>query len=114
MSPNPESKSRRKLLIKTVGLIGGLGIAGTAYPLVRSMSPSAKALAEGANVTVDISKLQPGQMIVTEWRKLPVWILRRTPEMLADLPFIQSQTERSGFRTHYATTGLCTQYPPLN
>ena len=91
MSSKPDSKSRRTLLTRTASLIGGLGIASTAYPLVHSMSPSAKALAEGVNVTVDISKLQPGQMIITEWRKLPVWILHRTPEMIADLPSFNSK-----------------------
>lgn len=85
MSSELGSKSRRNLLTKTASVIGGFGVAGTAYPLVQSMSPSEKAKAEGANVLVDISDLSPGEMKVIEWRRLPVWILHRTPEMLTDL-----------------------------
>ena len=40
----------------------------------------------GAPVTEDISRLEPGQRIVLQWRGQPVWIIRRTPEMLATLP----------------------------
>ena len=79
------SKSRRKLLTKAAGIVGGLGIATTAYPLVQSMSPSEKAKVAGANVYVDISDIPPGKMKTVEWRRLPVWILHRTPEMLEEL-----------------------------
>ena len=34
---------------------------------------------------MDISNLQPGEKVIVEWRGKPVWILRRTPEMLESL-----------------------------
>ncbi len=46
---------------------------------------SAKAEAAGAPVTVNISKIEPGQQITVEWRGKPVWIIRRTEEMLANI-----------------------------
>jgi ubiquinol-cytochrome c reductase iron-sulfur subunit len=49
------------------------------------MLPSARAKAAGAPVEVDISKIEPGQLLTVEWRGKPVWILRRTPEMLKSL-----------------------------
>jgi ubiquinol-cytochrome c reductase iron-sulfur subunit len=65
-----------------VGLVG-LGFAAT--PFVKSMMPSARARAAGAPVEVDISKIEPGQLLTVEWRGKPVWLLNRTPEMLESL-----------------------------
>jgi ubiquinol-cytochrome c reductase iron-sulfur subunit len=67
-------------------VVGGIGVAYTAVPFIKSMQPSARAKAAGAPVEVDIGKLEPGQRLIVEWRGKPVWIVRRTPEMLAVLP----------------------------
>ncbi len=75
---------RRLLLIITTGL-GVVGAAFAATPFVKSMMPSARAKAAGAPVEVDISRIEPGQLLTVEWRGQPVWILRRTPEMLNSL-----------------------------
>jgi ubiquinol-cytochrome c reductase iron-sulfur subunit len=76
--------SRRRLLVATAALGGVAGVA-TAVPFVASMMPSERAKAAGAPVEADISKLLPGQMMTVEWRGKPVWIINRTPEMLASL-----------------------------
>lgn len=84
MSEEGVNPRRRRLLVIT----SGLGIVGTAFaatPFVLSMMPSARAKAAGAPVEVDISKVEPGQLLTVEWRGKPVWILRRTPEMLKSL-----------------------------
>jgi Rieske Fe-S protein len=73
---------RRKLVV-AVSAIGGLGAAITAVPFVASLLPSQRAKSAGAPVEVDIDKLLPGQMMAVEWRGKPVWIVHRTPEMLA-------------------------------
>jgi ubiquinol-cytochrome c reductase iron-sulfur subunit len=65
--------------------VGAVGVAFAATPFVLSMNPSARARAAGAPVEADISKLEPGQMMIIEWRGKPVWIVNRTPEMLATL-----------------------------
>jgi ubiquinol-cytochrome c reductase iron-sulfur subunit len=75
---------RRRLLIITTGL-GLVGTGFAAAPFVLSMMPSARAKAAGAPVEVDIAKIEPGQLLTVEWRGRPVWILRRTPEMLKSL-----------------------------
>lgn len=80
-----DEKRRRLLLIGTSAAAGVAG-AGVAVPFLASWFPSARALAAGAPVEYDISKLEPGQQITVEWRGKPVWILQRTPEMLARLP----------------------------
>lgn len=80
----PVDKSRRTWVAITC-VAGGIGGVATAVPFVRTFEPSERARAAGAPVEVDISALQPGEKIVAEWRGKPVWILRRTPEMLASL-----------------------------
>jgi len=82
VTDNVDEKRRRLLLVATSA--AGVAVAGgVAAPLVVSWFPSARALAAGAPVEADISKVEPGQQITLEWRGKPVWILRRTPEMLA-------------------------------
>lgn len=76
---------RRNLLVATCAAGGVVGVA-TAGALVSSFQPSERAKAAGAPVEVDISDVKPGEMKVVEWRGKPVWILNRTPEMMASIP----------------------------
>lgn len=75
---------RRNLLLAT-SAVGGVAAVATAVPFVASLTPSERAKAAGAPVEADIGKLAPGEMMTVEWRGKPVWILRRTDEMLASL-----------------------------
>lgn len=75
---------RRGLLVATCAAGGVAGLA-TAGALVSTFQPSERAKAAGAPVEVDISSLKPGEMQTTEWRGKPVWILKRTPEMMDSL-----------------------------
>jgi len=75
---------RRGLHVATCAAGGVVGVS-TAGVLVSTLQPSERAKAAGAPVEVDISDVKPGEMKVAEWRGKPVWILRRTPEMLASL-----------------------------
>ncbi len=84
MSEQCMDKSRRKWLIAT-SVAGGVGTAAVALPLVSTFAPSEKAKAAGAPVEMDIGGMQPGEMRTVEWRGKPVWVVRRTPEMLASL-----------------------------
>jgi ubiquinol-cytochrome c reductase iron-sulfur subunit len=77
-------QEKRKFLIAT-SAVGALGCAAAAVPFVVSMTPSERAKAAGAPVEVDISKIAPGEMMTTEWRGKPVWIINRTDEMTAEL-----------------------------
>lgn len=63
----------------------------TAVPLVSSFAPSERARAMGASIEVDIAGIAPGGSLTVEWRGKPVWILRRTPEMLAGLAALDKQ-----------------------
>ena len=76
------NNTRRNLLIGAMTGVGAVGAGYFVVPFVKSWNPSAKAKAAGAPVKVNISKIEPGQMIIEEWRGKPVFILRRTPEVL--------------------------------
>jgi ubiquinol-cytochrome c reductase iron-sulfur subunit len=76
--------SKRNWIMATCAA-GGVGVAATAVPFVSSFSPSEKAKAAGAAVEVDISALKVGEKMTVEWRGKPVWIIKRSPEMLASL-----------------------------
>lgn len=75
------SERRRQLVIAT-SAIGGVAVVGTAIPFIASMAPSEKARSAGAPVAADLSRMEPGQLVTVEWRGKPVWILRRTPEII--------------------------------
>lgn len=83
--------SRRRFLVVTTSLAGGVACAGVATPFLLSMMPSERAKAAGAPVEVDISKLEPGMLLMVEWRGRVVWILRRTEEMLGTLKKLEDQ-----------------------
>ena len=75
---------RRAWLIATTAA-GGVAAAATAIPFVSSFAPSERARAAGAAVEVDLADIPPGGLKTVEWRGKPVWIMRRTPEMIAAL-----------------------------
>ena len=75
-------EGKRRLLIAATGVAGGIATAATAVPFIASMLPSERAKAAGAPVEADIGALGPGEKLTVEWRGQPVWIVRRTPEML--------------------------------
>ena len=90
MSDTPIDSSKRTWLIAS-GCAGAVGGVATAVPFVSTFQPSEKAKAAGAAVEVDISELKPGEKVTVEWRGKPVWIVKRTPEQLAELPKIDPQ-----------------------
>ena len=76
---------RRRFLGVATGVTSAVGVAFVAVPFLASWKPSARAQALGAPVEIDISKLDDGAMLRVEWRGKPVWVLKRTPEMVERL-----------------------------
>lgn len=83
-------KTRRNLVVAT-SVVGGAAGVGVAAPFVASMWPSDRARAAGAPIEVDLSRIAPGELSVFEWRGKPVWVLRRTPEMIESLKTDQAR-----------------------
>src|SRR5574343_1254079 len=91
MSVDQKLDAGRRQLLLVTSAAGGVAAAAAAVPFVASLTPSERAKAAGAPVEVDISKLEPGQMMTVEWRGKPVWIINRTKDMLDTLPKLAEQ-----------------------
>jgi ubiquinol-cytochrome c reductase iron-sulfur subunit len=83
-STKPADSSRRTAIGLTCA-VGAVGGAAVAIPFVSSFAPSERAKAAGAPVEVDIAGMKPGELKRVEWRGKPVWVIRRTEEMLSTL-----------------------------
>ena len=90
MSETQVDTSKRTWLIAS-GCAGAVGTVCAAIPFVESFEPSEKAKAAGAPVEADISGLKMGDKMTVAWRGQPVWIMRRTPEELAELPKLDAE-----------------------
>lgn len=91
MSNAPVNTGRRRFLTAATTVVGGAGAVAVAVPFIKSWNPSAKAKAAGAPVEINISKLEPGQLIRVEWRGKPVWVVRRTDAIIEQLSAIDEQ-----------------------
>ena len=116
---------RRQFLSVATSAMASLGLVAVAIPFVRSMTPSERARAAGGPVEVDLATLAPGVLTTVEWRGRPVWVLHRTPDMLASLgkhdaeladpksnddqqPFYARNATRSARPEFLVATAVCT------
>lgn len=101
VSDHQVDNGRRRVLIGLSAAVWGVGVAGAAVPFVKSWTPSAKARAAGAAIKIDISKLEPGALLgpMQAWRGKPVFVLKRTPEMLKNLEQLTSGLADPGSET---------------
>jgi ubiquinol-cytochrome c reductase iron-sulfur subunit len=121
----PVNTARRRILRRATTIVGGIGVVAAAVPFIASMEPDAAAQAASGPVDVDISKIEPGQLITVLWRSRPVWVLRRTEKQLAELPKLSDRctdpnsevpqqlpecanVPRSIKPTYYVAVAICT------
>src|SRR3954465_6539518 len=101
---------RRRILLVATSAAGAAAAAGVAAPFLASWFPGAGALAAGAPVTVPIDKVELGQQITVEWRGKPVWVLKRTPEMVdilkknANADFLSDPQSKDSKQPDYVDT----------
>lgn len=115
---DPPDLARRKTLVRLTAAAGGAAAAGAAVPFVMSLGPSERAKAAGAPVEVHTGQLKPGELHTVEWRGRPVWILRRSDEMLARLdaakPFLSDPASQvSSQQPDYASNPVRSIEPAL-
>ncbi|MDX1705212.1 ubiquinol-cytochrome c reductase iron-sulfur subunit [Pseudidiomarina sp.] len=125
MSNAPVDKGRRRFLTVATSVVGAAGAVGVAVPFIASWNPSERAKNAGAPVEVNIGKAEPGQLIRVEWRGQPVWVVRRTPEMLESLDLVEDRLRdpnseepqqpeyaanqyRSRRKEYFVAVGICT------
>lgn len=118
-------EQRRTFLLAATGVLGSIGVACALTPFVSSWLPGRNTKAAGAAVTVDLSHLSAGQQITIEWQGKPIWVLRRTENMLRQLSHHHNQLRdpdsladqqpkyaqndwRSRNPTYLVLIGLCT------
>lgn len=99
------------MLTAATTLAGCSALAGAAVPFIASLLPSARALAAGAPVDYDLGALAQGRLATVQWRKKPVWILRRTAREMQSLskdtrllsdPRSQTPQQPPGMQLHLA------------
>ena len=86
MATEGVDQGKRRFLTNATVVVGAVGAGFVAVPFIASWSPSERAKTAGAPIEADISKLDEGRMMTVEWRGKPVWIVKRTPKNLEDLP----------------------------
>lgn len=89
MSSDGINQGRRRVLTAMTSVVGAAGAVGVAVPFIGSWNPSARAKAAGAPVEINISKLEPGQLVTVEWRGKPVYVMRRSSEILQGLKVME-------------------------
>jgi len=106
---------RRKFLTRATIATGAVGVAFAAVPFIESWSPSERARAAGAPVSFDLSKLDPGQMALPVWRRQPIFVVRRTPDMVKRVSGHDSELKdpesRYSDQPPYATNDLRSRNP---
>lgn len=114
---DPPERADRRLWLGAATAVGGAGLVATAAPFVTSLAPSEKARALGAPVNVDLSSLAPGELRTVEWRGKPVFVLRRTPEMIDALarhdPLLADPQSRRSLQPEAARNALRSSRPDL-
>ena len=117
MSEQTKVDKKRRNLVVATSVVGGVAGVAAALPFAASMLPSDRAKAAGAPVEVDLSKLAPGEMAVIEWRGKPVWVIRRTKEMLDSLKAVTAKltdpASKSSEQPKYAENEYRSQKPDV-
>jgi len=117
MSEQTKVDKKRRNLVVATSVVGGVAGVAAALPFAASMLPSDRARAAGAPVEVDLSKLAPGEMAVIEWRGKPVWVIKRTKEMLDSLKAVTGKltdpASKSSEQPKYAENEYRSQKPEL-
>ncbi len=115
--PTVENPRRRDFIHVAALSFGGVGAATVLIPLVSQMGASADVMAE-SSTEIDISTIEPGMAIKTQWRKQPVFVRRLQPQeieaankvVLSELrdPQTLAQRTKEGKTEWLVTLGVCT------
>ncbi|BCE02437.1 ubiquinol-cytochrome c reductase iron-sulfur subunit [Marinicellulosiphila megalodicopiae] len=85
MNQDDKNLGRRRFLLASMAGVGGVGVVGAAVPFVKAWSPSERAKALGGPTKIDIGKIEAGRLVVDSWRGSPVYVVKRTKEMIFEL-----------------------------
>jgi len=113
----PGAPRRRDFLNIAAVSFAGAGVVAIVLPLINQMNPSADVLAQ-ATTEVDLSKIEPGQGVITSFRKQPLFVRNLTPKEIAEAdavalselrdPQTLDQRTKAGHKNWLITLGVCT------
>jgi len=110
-----DGETRRDFLYLTAGLMGAVGAAAVAWPIIDSMNPAADVRAL-SSIEVDLSPVEEGMAITVIWRGNPVFVRHRTAAeietargvALDDLPDPETDEARVQKPQWLIMVGVCT------
>ena len=106
-------KGKRRFLIGATTAVGGIGAVAAAVPFAMSFWPERAREGGGrAGRRRTSASSSPGQKIKVEWRGKVVWIINRTPAMLAEPAQARRSRRRSQVRRR-SSAGVCQERGPL-
>ena len=95
----------------------GVGAGVVVLPLINQMNPSADVLAQ-STTEIDLSKIEPGQGVITSFRKQPLFVRNLTPKEVAEAnavplselrdPETLEKRTQPGHENWLITLGVCT------
>jgi ubiquinol-cytochrome c reductase iron-sulfur subunit len=86
--------TRRDFLYIGTGVVGLVGAAATAWPLISQMNPDASTIAAGAPIEVDLAPIADGQLIKVFWRGKPIFVRHRTQKEIKEAEDVQVNSLR--------------------
>lgn len=107
----------RRLWVAATTVAGGAGLIAGAVPFVASLAPSERVRALGAPVEVELQRIQPGELRTVEWRGRPVFVLRRSQDMLDSLArhddLLADPTSRRSIQPEYTRNVVRSARPEI-
>jgi len=103
-----EKSSRRGFMGKAFGAVAGVGAVGSLIAMKQSWDPLPSVKAAGFT-EVDLSSVEENKLVVEKWRGKPIFVLKKTAEMVAAQSKEESARDVIVDGAHFMITiGLCT------
>jgi len=102
------NQTRRGFMGKAFGAVAGIGAVGALYAMKRSWDPLPSVKAAGFT-TIDLSSCSENKLVVEKWRGKPIFVLRKSAEMVSAQSDAQNARDILVEGAHYMIAiGLCT------
>lgn len=103
-----KNSSRRGFMGKAFGAVAGVGAIASLYAMKRSWDPLPSVKAAGFT-TLDMSAYSENELVTEKWRGKPIFVLKYTAQMMAQLDEKQkSRTIMMNGAGYMVNLGLCT------
>ncbi len=105
-----KENSRRGFMGKAFGAVAGLGAIGSLVAMKKSWDPLPSVKAAGFT-TLDMSIYPEGEMVTEKWRGKPIFVLKKTAEMVKaeeSDPAAKARNIKVGDDNFMVAIGLCT------